>query len=122
MDVNQDEAEKTINNIIEGIQKIKGKKIVQIDLTTINHTECNHFIICHGTSNTHTGAIADSVEENVKKNLGISVFHKEGNKNAIWILLDYSDIMVHVFQEEAREFYNLERLWADAKFTIIEDE
>ena len=122
MSVTQEETEKTINNIIEGIQKVKGKEIVQIDLTTINHTECNYFIICHGTSNTHTVAIAESIEENVKTNLGTMVFHKEGYQNGLWILLDYGDIMVHVFQKESRDFYNLEKLWADAKITNIKDE
>ncbi|MBN2775780.1 MAG: ribosome silencing factor [Prolixibacteraceae bacterium] len=122
MDVKLEETEILITNITEGIQKVKGKNIVQIDLTTINHTECSHFIICNGTSNTHTVAIAESVEEYVEEISGTKAFHKEGYKNGIWILLDYGDIMVHVFREEARDFYNLEKLWADAKITNIIDE
>jgi ribosome-associated protein len=122
MNVKQEETEKTLKTIIEGILKVKGKEIVQINLKTINHSECNYFIICHGTSNTHAGAIAESVEETVEQELGLSVFHKEGYKNGIWVLLDYGDIMVHVFRKEARDFYNLEQLWADAKMIKIEEE
>ena len=117
-----EETEKTLKTIIEGIQKVKGKEIIQIDLTSINHTECNYFIICHGTSNTHAVAIAESVEETVEQESGLSVFHKEGYKNGIWVLLDYGDIMVHIFRKEAREFYNLEQLWADAKMIKTEEE
>ena len=122
MDSLQEETEKRLETIIEGINKVKGKNIIQIDLKTINHTECSYFIICHGTSNTHTGAIAESVEEIMKTSLKTMVFHKEGYKNGIWILLDYGDIMVHVFKREARDFYNLETLWADAKITNISEE
>jgi ribosome-associated protein len=122
MDGQQEETEKTIKVITEGIQKVKGKEIIQIDLRTINHTECNYFIICHGTSNLHAGAIAESVEETVEKEQGKTVFHKEGYKNGIWVLLDYGEIMVHVFKEEARRFYDLENLWADAHITKINDE
>lgn len=117
-----EEEKESIKIITEGIQKVKGKQIVQIDLSTINHTECNHFIICHGTSNTHACAIAESVEEIMEENLGQTVFHKEGYNNGIWILLDYGNIMVHIFKEEARGFYNLEKLWADAKIKHILDE
>ena len=118
----QEETERILTTITNGIQKLKGKDIIQIDLTTINHTECNYFVICHGTSNTHTGAIAESVEEVTEEKLGLKVFHKEGYRNGIWILLDYGDIIVHVFQKEARDFYDLEKLWADAKLTVIQDE
>jgi ribosome-associated protein len=121
MDVKEGETEKTLKTIIEGIFKVKGKDIVQINLTTINHTESNYFIICHGTSNTHAVAIAESIEETVKQELGLSAFHKEGYKNGIWVLLDYYDVMVHIFRKEARDFYNLEQLWADAKMTKIEE-
>lgn len=122
MDAKQEEAKDLLNLIIEGIVKVKGKEIIRIDLKTINHSECNYFIICHGTSNTHTSAIAGSVEETVEQESGIKVFHKEGYTNGIWILLDYGDIMVHVFKKEARDYYNLEQLWADAKMTKINEE
>ena len=108
--------------ILEGIQRLKGKNISIVDLESINHTECGHFIICHGTSSTQVTSIAQSVEETVKEITGEDVWHRDGYRNALWILIDYGDVMVHVFQEEAREFYNLEGLWADAKITNIKDE
>lgn len=111
-----------LDEILEGIKKNKGKEIVVIDLNTIKHTECGYFVICHGTSTTQVNSIALSVEETVKENTGINAWHKDGYRNSIWILLDYGDIMVHVFQKDSREFYNLEGLWADAKITRIEEE
>lgn len=111
-----------LEEILEGIKNIKGKDIVIIDLNTIHHTEFGYFVICHGTSSTQVSSIGLSVEETVKENTGINAWHKEGYRNALWVLLDYGDIMVHVFQKEARDFYNLEGLWADAKLTKIEDE
>ncbi|HOO83392.1 MAG TPA: ribosome silencing factor [Prolixibacteraceae bacterium] len=105
-----------IDAIIEGVRRKKGHGILDLDLTKINNTECNHFIICHGTSNTQVEAIARSVEETVEEITGQNVWHTDGYKNAQWILLDYADIMVHVFQEEWRKHYDLEQLWADADF------
>ncbi len=107
---------------VEGIRRIKGKEITVIDLTTIHHTECSYFLICHGTSSTQVDAIAQSVEQTVKEITGENTWHKDGYRNAIWILLDYGDIMVHVFKEESRTFYNLEGLWSDAKVTELEEE
>ncbi len=108
--------------VLEGIQRIKGKNIKLIDLNTIHHTECGYFVVCHGTSTTQVDSIAHSVEETVKELTGENAWHRDGYKNALWILLDYGDIMVHVFQEETREFYNIEGLWADAKITNIEED
>lgn len=122
MDKNNTETKELLEEILEGIKKIKGKEITIIDLNTINHTECGYFVICHGTSTTQVNSIALSVEETVKENLGIDAWHKDGYRNSIWVLLDYGDIMVHVFQKEAREFYNLEGLWSDAKTIRIEEE
>jgi len=106
--------------IIEGIQRRKGLEIVDIDLQTINNTECDHFIICHGTSNTHVGAIAQSVEETVEELASEPVWHRDGYHQAEWVLLDYSNIMVHVFQEPVRRLYDLESLWADGKIYNID--
>ena len=112
------DSESLINAVIEGIDRKKGLDIVKIDLTKINHSECNYFIICHGNSNTHVEAIAHSVEDTVEEMVGERAWHKDGYKNALWVLLDYADIMVHVFQHGARNFYDLENLWADA---VIEE-
>lgn len=116
------ETSQILDSAVEGLRRIKGKEITIIDLTTINHTECSYFLICHGTSGTQVDALAQSVEETVTELTGEKVWHKDGYRNAIWILLDYGDIMVHVFREESRTFYNLEGLWSDAKVTRLEDE
>jgi len=116
------ETDKILDGVLEGIQRIKGKEILIVDLNTINHTECGYFVICHGTSTTQANSIAQSVEETVKELTGVDVWHRDGYRNSIWILLDYGDIMVHVFQKEARDFYNLEGLWADAKTTKIKED
>lgn len=121
MNKKQETEKNEIEAILEGIQKLKGKEIIKIDLTKIDHSECSYFIICHGTSNKHAYGIAQSVEATVEEMTGERVWHKDGYRNGIWILLDYGSIMVHVFQEEARKFYNLEALWADAKVIKIEE-
>ncbi len=107
--------------IVKGIQEKKGKSISVLNLTGINNVMFDYFIICHGTSRTHTDAIADSVQNEVYKAIGENVWHKEGFLNSEWILLDYIDIIVHVFQKESREFYQLEKLWADAEISNLED-
>ena len=116
------ETKKILDGVLEGIQRIKGKEITIVDLNTINHTECGYFVICHGTSTTQANSIAQSVEETVRETTGVDAWHKDGYRNSIWILLDYGDIMVHVFQKDARDFYNLEGLWADAKTTKIKED
>lgn len=117
MNKNKELTEKIKGAILEGIRKIKGKNITIIDLNTIHHTECGYFIICHGTSSTQVSSIAQSVEEKVKEETGEKAWHREGYTNSIWVLLDFGEIVVHVFHEKTRYFYNLEGLWADA--TII---
>ena len=113
--------EELVNAIVEGIYKKKGKDPVSLDLTNIENTFCNNFIVCHGNSNTQVEALADAVEENVRETLGLKAWHKEGLENATWVLLDYADVIVHIFQHEYRNFYKLEDLWADAKLTHYED-
>ena len=120
--VKEKETEQLINAIVEGIQRKKGQEIIKIDLTKINHTECRYFIICHGNSVTQVDAIAHSVEDTVEELINESAWHKDGYRNSIWILLDYADIMVHIFQKESRSFYDLENLWADAHIELIKEE
>jgi ribosome-associated protein len=110
-----------LTNIIEGIIEKKGREIVDIDLSRINSSICDHFIICHADSNTQVTAIADSIEKHVRDNLKQKVGHREGLENALWILLDYHDIVVHIFQREIRSYYQLEDLWGDAKILKIEE-
>ncbi|MFC2096307.1 ribosome silencing factor [Bacteroidota bacterium] len=110
-----------VNAAIEGILRKKGKDPVSLDLTEIENAVCKYFIICHGDSNTQVEALADSVLETVREETGEKVWHKEGMTNATWVLLDYSDVVVHIFQKEYRDFYKIEELWADAKLTQHDD-
>jgi len=116
----QDGSINLIEAIIEGIQRKKGLEIIDIDLQIINNTECDHYIICHGTSNTHVDAITHSVEETVEELNNEPAWHRDGYKQAQWILLDYANIMVHIFQEPIRRLYDLESLWADARILNID--
>jgi len=120
--VKKTDTEHLIDAIVEGIQRKKGLDIVKIDLTKINHSECKYFIICHGNSTTQVDAIAHSVEDTVIELKNEKAWHTDGYRNSIWILLDYADVMVHVFQKESRQFYDLENLWADAHIEYIKDE
>jgi len=90
-----------------------------LDLREIDNTPCDYFIICDGNSNTQVNAIAGSVQKLVSKELHDKPWHVEGEINAEWILMDYINVVVHVFQKSIREFYNLESLWGDAKITNI---
>ncbi len=110
-----------VSAVLEGILKKKGKDLVSLDLTEIENSVCKYFIICHGDSNKQVEALADSVLEVVKQETGEKVWHKEGLNTATWVLLDYSDVVVHIFQKEYRDFYKLEDLWADAKLTRHDD-
>lgn len=109
------ESEKLAEIIVQGIQEKKGKNIVSLDLSEIPNSVCNFFVICHGTSKIHVESVADSIEETTIKKLKSKPWHKEGFENAEWILLDFVDVVVHIFQEDKRSFYKLENLWADAK-------
>lgn len=107
---------------IEGILKIKGHNPVSLDLTEIENSVCKYFVICHGDSNTQVDALAHSIIDTIREETGEKVWHKEGLENATWVLLDYADVVVHIFQKEYRDFYKLEELWADAKLTEHNDE
>ncbi len=110
-----------VQAVIEGLQETKAEDIVKIDLRNIDGAVCKYFIICNGTSSTHVNALADSTEDYVYEQINEKVWKKEGIQNAQWILLDYADVVVHIFQKEYRDFYQLEKLWADAPITKIED-
>jgi len=115
------EVEVIVDNIIEGIKDKKGKEIICIDLSALKNSVCRYFIICHGDSNTQVGAIALWVEKVMEDKLNEKVWRKQGLENAHWVLLDYVDVVVHIFQKEYREFYNLEELWADGIFNIVNE-
>ena len=107
------------NEIIAGMQEKKAKDIVSIDLRNIKNAVADFFLVCHADSKTHVEAIADEVEDYVFKKTGELPYHKEGIQNAEWILLDYINTVVHIFRHEQREFYGIERLWADAAIQQI---
>lgn len=115
------ESAKLIQQITEGIQDKKGKNIVIADLTQIEDTICNYFIICQGNSPSQVTAIVESVKDFARKGANIKPFSIDGLRNAEWVAMDYSDVLVHVFLPEMRTFYDLEHLWADAKLTQIPD-
>ena len=110
-----------IEKITEGIQEKKGKNIVIADLTNIDDTICKYFVICQGNSPSQVIAIVDSIKEFTRKGAGTKPSAIDGQRNAEWVAMDFSDVLVHVFLPEARNFYNLEHLWADAKLTTIPD-
>ncbi|MBT3587272.1 MAG: ribosome silencing factor [Flavobacteriaceae bacterium] len=109
-----------ITQIIKGIEEVKGQDIEILDLRDIENTVCDYFIICNGNSNTQVNAIVNSVQKTVSKAIQEKPWHVEGSNNAEWVLLDYVHVVVHVFQKQIREFYNIEGLWGDAKSVIIE--
>ncbi|MFS4482175.1 ribosome silencing factor [Hyunsoonleella sp. 2307UL5-6] len=113
-------ADQLISVIISGIEDVKGKEISILDLREIENTVCDYFIICEGTSNTQVNAIVNSIQKKVSKELKDHPWHIEGADNAEWVLLDYVNIAVHVFQKHIREYYDIEGLWGDAKTTVIE--
>lgn len=110
-----------LNAIIEGMQEKKAKNITLIDLSSLENRVSDYFIICDADSNIQVEAIADSIEEYVEKRVNEKPYHAEGFENAEWILIDYINIVAHVFQKETRGYYGLESLWADGKITIIEN-
>lgn len=115
------DSKELVNSIIEGIQELKGKGIVSIDLTEIDNCICSYFVVCNGDSNTHVNSIANSVVHYVHENNKDKPIAKDGFENSEWVALDYGDVIVHVFQRHAREYYNLEGLWEDGKVSVIED-
>lgn len=110
-----------IANIIKGIEEVKGSNIDILDLREIDNSACDYFIICNGNSNTQVNAIVGSIQKVVSKELKDKPWHVEGTENAEWVLMDYINVVVHVFQTHIREYYNIEGLWGDAKITSIQN-
>ena len=108
-----------IDVIIDALQDTKAENIVCIDMRKLSNAATQFFIICTGNSNTHVAALGGNVERKVRKELKDRPWHTEGYRNAEWVLLDYVHVVVHIFQKEQREFYNLEGLWADAEITEV---
>ena len=109
-----------VDEILYGIEDLKGVDVHIMDLSKISNTVCKFFILCTGTSNIHVAAIANSVRKNVSKKLKEKPYSMEGIENQEWVLIDYVDVVVHIFQREIREFYDIENLWGDAKIINVE--
>jgi ribosome-associated protein len=107
--------------VLKGIFEKKGQNVLKIDLRKLENRIADYFIICHASSGTQVGAICDSVDDTVRKEAFEKPLHIEGLDNCFWVLLDYGNLIVHVFLEEYRSFYSLESLWADATIDVVED-
>ena len=110
-----------LDSIAKGIFEKKGNNVLKIDLRKLENRITDYFVICHAASTTQVSSICDSVEDVVRIDAGIKPLHVEGLDNCFWVLLDYGDAILHIFQEEYRNFYSLESLWADASIEKLED-
>jgi ribosome-associated protein len=116
-----DGADVLLKSIVKGIYEKKGHDVLKIDLRNLENRIADYFVICHGTSVTQVDSICDSVDDNVRKMAGEKPLHIEGLDNCFWVLLDYGNVVVHIFLEKYRSFYSLESLWADATIEKMED-
>jgi ribosome-associated protein len=108
-------ADQLIAVILDGIENVKGQNTNILDLRELENTVCDYFIICEGTSNTQVNAIVNSIQKKVSKEIKDKPWHVEGSNIAEWVLMDYVNVVVHVFQKHIREYYDIESLWGDAK-------
>jgi ribosome-associated protein len=116
-----DEADLLLQSVIKGIFEKKGQNVLKIDLRKLENRITDYFVICHAASGTQVSAICDSIDDIVRKEAEEKPLHIEGLDNCFWVLLDYGNVIVHVFLEEYRSFYSLESLWADARIEAMED-
>ena len=116
-----DGAEVLLESVVKGIFEKKGQNVLKIDLMKLENRITDYFVICHATSSTQVSAICDSVEDTVRMDAGEKPIHVEGRDNCFWVLLDYGNVIVHIFLEEYRKFYSLESLWADGTIIALED-
>lgn len=111
-----------VRTIVEAMLEKKGKNVCSLDLKSLGTAICDYFVICNADSNTNVLAIADNVEDQMVAKCNRKVVRMQGKENAFWIILDYTNIVVHIFQTEYREFYRLEDLWADSAITRYDSE
>ena len=114
------EKQQLIDKIVEAIQDTKGEDVKIFDLSGIENAVAETFIICSANSNTQVSAISGNVEKKVRNELKDRPWHVEGNDNSIWVLMDYVSVVVHIFQRQIRDYYEIEELWGDAKVISIE--
>lgn len=115
-------SEKLSEVIVKGMQEKKASNIVVIDLRKIGNAVADYFILCSGGSDNQVDAIAESIDKEVYENFGENPWHTEGKKSREWLLIDYVDVVAHIFKKSSREYYKLENLWGDAEITYIEEE
>ena len=111
----KDDTDFVVENVIAAMQDKKAKSIVSMNLIKISNAVSKYFIICHAPSKVQVNAIYDNVLDLVRDQCGIKPFNREGYENSEWILIDYVDVVAHIFLEDVRTFYQLEDLWADAE-------
>lgn len=114
------QSEQIVNSMVRGMQEKKAQRIAVLDLTGLRGAAADYFVICHADSNRQVDAIARSIDEYVKKETGEDAWHTEGRENAEWILLDYINVVAHVFEAGKREFFGLEDLWGDAQVNYFD--
>jgi ribosome-associated protein len=117
----QDGTDLLLQNIIKGIFDKNGKDVITVDLRRLENRIADYFVICHGSSVTQVDSLCDSVDDTVRSGTGEKPSHIEGLDNCFWVLLDYGNVVVHIFLEQYRQFYSLESLWADATIEAIKD-
>jgi|SRR5690606_15817341 len=114
-------AEKLSEVIVKGMQEKKAADIVVMDLRNVKNAVADFFVLCSGNSDKQLDAISDSIDQEVYKTLKENPWHIEGKNNKEWMLLDYIDVVAHVFRKDRREFYALEKLWGDAEIVEVEN-
>ncbi len=114
------ETKQVLSAIVEGLQEKKAKKITIVDMTQLE-APCAYFVIAQGESNTQVMSMTTSVKDYVREHLKTKPFAVDGTDNCLWVAMDYSEIIVHIFQPEVREYYDIEHLWNDAVITNIPD-
>jgi len=107
-------SEALVSAIVEIMQAQKGRNIVSINLREIGSSVTDYFVICHATSRTQVENLGDKIIDNINEKFGEKPFHREGFENAEWILIDYVNVVAHIFIEDRRNYYKVEELWADA--------
>lgn len=115
-------AENLVDLITDAIRDKKGEDITIMNLKGLDGAVTDYFILCEGNSSPHINSIKDSIEKMLREKVGEKPWHIEGTSNMEWVLLDYVNVVVHIFKKEKREFYNLEGLWADAEFEVLQNE
>ena len=106
---------------IKGLQELKGQKIIRMDLRDVEGAVTDYFVICTGSSDRHVSSLAESVMDVVKESASEKPINKECLNAGEWVLLDYVNVVVHIFQQDTRDFYRLEALWGDAEVEAIEE-